>query len=990
MRVETPQNEAPDTPTPGKRWLSPLIVPALIIAAAVIAGSIIVSRDDGNPGPTSPGGGTPGTTARVAEAGQTVPPETGTSTEASAENSTPVVTVGTSLPAAVATQITRGLNDDTAAVVIEPTGLATSSDGRVFVSDAVAGWVRPLSDDGELGLPVFDQRVAATSGLAALSQPGLLTIDSFGGLVIAATNTNLVARLDPQGNLRRLADLPANARPTALGADPNGNILIAWQGTDNTFGALRVSALGEQQEVAIEAPVSSLLPVSGGGWFAGQGEKLVSIASDGASGLVPPLLPGTGSLSAVLTQPDGRLIISRRNDNGAKSGGVWVWDPKASESTSQLREVAASVLVGSDISALTKTLSGDVLIVDRPSRQVLRMQLQDSAAQSSFPLTVVVRDSATDAPSDGSLLAIDVELRPSAVALNESGDVLIAERDRNRIVRVEGDGRLTVVASDIERPFSLVVSGNEMLVLSGTDRDAGTSGSLVRQPRESTTDNIRRGTKRTAEDQQYSALAVLPNGEPAGVDPQGNVTNLSTNATIARTKVTEPSALAIDSAGNVFVIDARNNSIVRVPAGGKPETIVVGVGSSFREGEDPVVLLGTSQDRIASISGITAIGPDQLVVSDVASNRVRLVQRGDGADWTIAPFLGTQPGVVTASPNSQRLDQPASIVSTPSGEIIVVSQLNRVVRRIDATGTIRTIAGGGLPAGAAFGNITALTMVDGRLGATDASRHRVVVLTETDLKIVHGTGIEGSAETELDSPSGLAFFEGVTYISDALNHRVMAVDQSGLVQRVLGTGVGGRGESSGSGPTVALNEPGAIAVTSKGELVVADVGNNRILRLGRDGQVTLVGRVNSPTGIATKRDKDGQEVVLVSSPREHQIFSFAPTGERFVIAGLGSEGNQGDLGPATSARLNAPTGIAVGPDGSVFVADTGNRTVRRIDPTGRITSVSGTRGEFSNPKVLFISARLGMFVGDSNGKLFRVTPDDLSTAAPGWDVAPAR
>ena len=105
-----------------------------------------------------------------------------------------------------------------------------------------------------------------------------------------------------------------------------------------------------------------------------------------------------------------------------------------------------------------------------------------------------------------------------------------------------------------------------------------------------------------------------------------------------------------------------------------------------------------------------------------------------------------------------------------------------------------------------------------------------------------------------------------------------------------------------------------------------------------------------------------------------------------LAAGLGVRGYQGDGGLATAARLQDPNGIAVGPDGSVYIADSGNGAIRRVGPDGRIDTLVGDRS-FTNPTGIAVDPLLGMVFGEVDGRLFSVSTSSLDATVPGWFTA---
>jgi sugar lactone lactonase YvrE len=189
------------------------------------------------------------------------------------------------------------------------------------------------------------------------------------------------------------------------------------------------------------------------------------------------------------------------------------------------------------------------------------------------------------------------------------------------------------------------------------------------------------------------------------------------------------------------------------------------------------------------------------------------------------------------------------------------------------------------------------------------------------------------------------------YVIDG--NRVRRLDARGA-PTVAGTGV--QGFSGDGGPAIhaELSSPAAIAFDSKGNLYIADAGNNRIRRVGRDGIITTVAGVgrrgyrgdggpaalallNSPTGIAVGFG----DSVFVADTGNNRVRMISADGTISTFAGTGDAGYAGDGGVATQAVLNSPEGLAVDAEGNLYVADTFNGRVRRVDLDGVITTVAG-------------------------------------------------
>ena len=179
---------------------------------------------------------------------------------------------------------------------------------------------------------------------------------------------------------------------------------------------------------------------------------------------------------------------------------------------------------------------------------------------------------------------------------------------------------------------------------------------------------------------------------------------------------------------------------------------------------------------------------------------------------------------------------------------------------------------------------------------------------------------------------------GKVYIADTYNDRVRRVDGSGIITTVAGTGESGFGGDGGPAGEAQLDSPRGVAVDGSGNLFIADANNGRIRRVNSLGAITKVAsRLHWPTGVAV----DGLGNVYIADTVDHRIRRVDAGGTLTTIAGIGESGFSGDGGPAVEARLNHPRGVAVDEAGNVYIADTWNQRIRRVDPSGGITTVAG-------------------------------------------------
>ncbi len=217
------------------------------------------------------------------------------------------------------------------------------------------------------------------------------------------------------------------------------------------------------------------------------------------------------------------------------------------------------------------------------------------------------------------------------------------------------------------------------------------------------------------------------------------------------------------------------------------------------------------------------------------------------------------------------------------------------------------------------------------------------------------SGDNGSATSaQLSSfgalPMGVAVDPaGNLYIADTGNHRIRKVS-SGVITTVAGSGTAGFSGDNGPATSAQLNHPVGVAVDSAGNLYISDYGNNRVRKvsggiittiagggagssIGDDGPATSA--ILSPFGIAV--DSAGS---LYVADNQHLRVRKVTSGTITTIAGNGSRGSAGDGGPATSAPLNLPQGVALDPAGNLYIAEAGGNRIRRV-ANGLITTIAG-------------------------------------------------
>lgn len=342
-----------------------------------------------------------------------------------------------------------------------------------------------------------------------------------------------------------------------------------------------------------------------------------------------------------------------------------------------------------------------------------------------------------------------------------------------------------------------------------------------------------------------------------------------------------------------------------------------------------------------------------------------------------------------------------------------------------AAGTIETVAGTGKPDDGGDSGPALATNVgdpfgveigpDGALYITEVRNHRVRRLDQKSgqLTTVAGCGQIGYAgdggpatKAKLNEPYEVRFDRaGHLYFVEMKNHVVRRVDaKTGVITTIAGTGEAGFGGDGGPAVKARLNVPHSIALDERGGLYIADIGNHRIRRVDlSSGQIESIAgnemRVLPKPGQVAKGQPilgpralilDGN-TMWIALREGHSVWRLdMPTGVLHPVAGTGKRGYGGDDGPALQATFDGPKGIAVGPDGRVFVVDTENQAIRAIDVrAGTITTVAGTgakggagdggpatKAQLARPHGICIGPDGSLYIGDTlNHRVRRVRPD---------------
>jgi YD repeat-containing protein len=272
-------------------------------------------------------------------------------------------------------------------------------------------------------------------------------------------------------------------------------------------------------------------------------------------------------------------------------------------------------------------------------------------------------------------------------------------------------------------------------------------------------------------------------------------------------------------------------------------------------------------------------------------------------------------GQATAS----ELAAPQMLAVAANGSFYIADTQNDRVRRVGLDGVITTIAGNG--------------GVSPDVGEIREQTQPLARQTERQWRAIEAPGDGGPAtQAAITYPTGIAIGrDGSIYIAETGAHRIRKVSPGGTLSTVAGDGTAGFSGDDGPASAAQLNSPRGLAIGRDGSLYIADTGNGRVRRISPDGRIhTIAGNGDTGGGYA-------------------DILEPLPAGSRFAVRGTraASSPADGDGGPARQAALSHPVAVAIGADGSVFVSDSIGQRIRRISPSGIISTFAGggTSGE---------------------------------------------
>ncbi len=665
--------------------------------------------------------------------------------------------------------------------------------------------------------------------------------------------------------------------------------------------------------------------------------------------------------------------------------------------------------------------SGDLYFADTFNSAIREVNLQTGIISG-----VVGNGTEGDSGDGGSANNAEVA-QPFGVTLDGAGNIFIADTDNDAIRKVSvSTGVITTVAggdasgyssnngpanaSELTDPTSTAVDGSNNIFI------ADTSNNAVREVNAQT----------------------------------GQVTTVAGgNQPVYHNPLSGPADVAMDSTGDLFIADTDNNEVDEVNLATGTEIIVAGDGTAGDTGDGKLA----TDTELDSPEGVAVDGIGHLFIADTLNNEIREVNLNSGILTTIAGdgTAGYTPSTSGVSATAAELNNPIGVALDNFGDLFIADSGNNLIEEIEpgahglGDGNILTYAGeynDGLGGYSGDGQLATGAQLNGPQGIavgptgnvfiadSDNNRIREVNGKTHVITTVAGDGTAGSTgdtitgvatDAELNDPIGVAAAgAGEILVADSGNDVVREVNLgSGMISPLAGDGGFGNGGDGGLATAAQLSLPQGLALVGS-NLFIADSGNNVIREVTGTGVITTV--VGGNDGLLYTNNKGAATAATLASPdgiavdshgnifvadekfnviREVVESTSAATalgvavGDIVTIAGNGTQGSIGDLGPATDAELNDPAGLAFDGSGNLFIADSGNNVIREVVESsgaasalgvaiGDIATVAGdgasgysgdgepaTDAELSEPTGVSVNSSGNIVIADSGNNVIR-------------------
>jgi sugar lactone lactonase YvrE len=510
------------------------------------------------------------------------------------------------------------------------------------------------------------------------------------------------------------------------------------------------------------------------------------------------------------------------------------------------------------------------------------------------------------------------------------------------------------------------------------------------------------------------APIVVQPGRIATAAGSGVLSPLGDGGPAVKARLSLPSGIALDSRGNIYIADLLNHRVRVIDSQTGIIQTLAGTGAPGATGDNGPA----ANAALAFPSNVAADTADNIYIGQQGAPRVRKVDAATKNITSVAGDLISAFGGDGGPATSAMLNGPTGVALDAGNSLYIADYNNARIRRVKSQTQVITTLVGSSNVGDNGASWQAVlnepdgTAIDGqgRLLIADQGNHRVRMVSPGGIiTTVAGSGLSGfggdggpATSARLNLPCEVKLDAGGNlFIVDLGNNRVRRVDaHSGIITTIAGSGKWGYSGDNGPATAAALKTVRSICFDRFGNLYLADFGNNRIRFVNLNGQgITLFAGGSNPllvqpgiivtvggTGVAGSTGDGGLATdAPISAPRgvtldsdgnlyfteggsdlQTPVFPPQPSfskarridalsGIITTIAGVSTGGYNGDNIPAVSARLNGPRGLAFDVSNNLYIADTYNNRVRRVDAVSKIittvvgTGVPGFRGDGGSP-----------------------------------------
>lgn len=583
---------------------------------------------------------------------------------------------------------------------------------------------------------------------------------------------------------------------------------------------------------------------------------------------------------------------------------------------------------------------------------------------------VLTRVAGTGRPGDGGPVTSGPIGALGGVAADTAGNLYLADTTYNRILKIAATGVVSAVAADAQ-----------LVNPSGVALDA-------------------QGNLYIADSGNYRVRKVSANGGIVTIAGNSTPGYSGDGSQATSAQLGSITAVAVDASGNVYIADSGNHRIRKVTPAGVIATIA-GNGSAGYSGDGGAA----TNAQLSSPTGVAVDFAGTLYVGDSNNHRVRKIA-SNGIITSIAgngfPGYSAEGGPAATA----QLNKPSGLAVDLIGNVYLADRFNYRIRKITTAGSIVTVGGngyrgyladGGSAAGAQLDQPRGLAMdAGGNLYIADGNNCRIrKIATNGVITTVAGNGIAGySGDNGPATSAQLAYQLGVAvnasgelYIADSYNHRIRKVAANGIITTVAGTGSPGYSGDGGPATSAQINNINNVAVDGEGNLYIADYSNYRIRKVSANGIIaTIAGTgaqgysgdrgpaVNAQVSTLWGLTVDAGGNLYMADYLNHRIRKITANGTITTVAGTGVYGFLGDGGPATSANLAYPTGVAVDLAGNLYIVDGDNYLIRKVATNGIISTIAGNGAAgYSGDGGRATSAQLGTtwgMVADAAGNVY--------------------